>query len=478
MTSTLPPLTNQLEIYSVRLIDLEQPDFRNDALAGVRANYFRSGGEEQRDKTELELDGKQLSLQYSMRGGEPLSWKITRSQQPFQTVKRSGSGYCVLTYSEDGIVYKRSYFNNDHIWLRTEYYKQDNGNEYLASITPVSVRDMTALRLERADDTGAKTVDLLYPSGHRDSDCAALLYGSTGMLWYSTSLLTEEQDNGDDQLTGGFSFTESDFETPSVEPLDVMNAAYLSAEDIAAATVNMEPEAEPESEPEPASEEEEADGEQSYSAYEIIQQILTEAQKDNKNLFGTVAAYSEEPGSQAEEAPEGASEEGQPAGDAKPEYVRGEPEEAVLELKTPGGAYSYYGELDENNQRIGRGRTTAPDGTVVYDGEYHDDKRSGFGVAYYKDGSPNYFGDWRAGKRSGRGVGFRQSDGTMHAGRWLDNAPDGIGARFGSDGSFYDVCRYEKGTRNGKSVSFDGDGNVVIKVWENGELISEQTITD
>ena len=65
-----------------------------------------------------------------------------------------------------------------------------------------------------------------------------------------------------------------------------------------------------------------------------------------------------------------------------------------------------------------------------------------------------------------------------HAGRWLDNAPDGIGARFDSDGSFLDVCRYENGTRNGKSVSFDENGNVVIKVWENGELISEQTITD
>ena len=51
-------------------------------------------------------------------------------------------------------------------------------------------------------------------------------------------------------------------------------------------------------------------------------------------------------------------------------------------------------------------------------------------------------------------------------------------ARFDSDGSFLDVCRYENGTRNGKSVSFDENGNVVIKVWENGELISEQTITD
>ena len=40
------------------------------------------------------------------------------------------------------------------------------------------------------------------------------------------------------------------------------------------------------------------------------------------------------------------------------------------------------------------------------------------------------------------------------------------------------VSGYENGTRSGKSVSFDENGNVVIKVWEDGELISEQTITD
>ena len=101
MLSELQTLTNNLQIYSVRLISQEQPDFHSDALAGVRANYFRSGGEPQQDKTELELDGRQLRLQYSMQAGKVLSWKITRARQPFQTVKPGGDGYCVIKTPDD-----------------------------------------------------------------------------------------------------------------------------------------------------------------------------------------------------------------------------------------------------------------------------------------------------------------------------------------------------------------------------------------
>ena len=69
-------------LYSVILSDFEKPDFKNDALAGVRANYFNSNHCAQSDTTEIELDGRQLSLSYSMKEGEPISWKITKNHQP------------------------------------------------------------------------------------------------------------------------------------------------------------------------------------------------------------------------------------------------------------------------------------------------------------------------------------------------------------------------------------------------------------
>ncbi len=41
-------LTDGLIIYSVLVSDYEKLDFKNDALAGVRANYFNSGCKEQK----------------------------------------------------------------------------------------------------------------------------------------------------------------------------------------------------------------------------------------------------------------------------------------------------------------------------------------------------------------------------------------------------------------------------------------------
>ena len=47
-------LTDGLIIYSVLVSDYEKLDFKNDALAGVRANYFNSGCKEQKEITEIE----------------------------------------------------------------------------------------------------------------------------------------------------------------------------------------------------------------------------------------------------------------------------------------------------------------------------------------------------------------------------------------------------------------------------------------
>lgn len=46
-------LTDGLIIYSVLVSDYEKLDFKNDALAGVRANYFNSGCKEQKEITEI-----------------------------------------------------------------------------------------------------------------------------------------------------------------------------------------------------------------------------------------------------------------------------------------------------------------------------------------------------------------------------------------------------------------------------------------
>ena len=491
MLSRLQKLSKDMILYSVILSDFEKPDFKNDALAGVRANYFNSNHCAQSDTTEIELDGRQLSLSYSMKEGEPVSWKITKNHQPYQSVRRgSGSSYCVMTYSDNGVVHKRAYFDGNHIWQRTDYYHQEKENKLLASVYPRMSDGLLTLRVEKFSDDNTKTRLTLFPSeNHGGIKCAALVYSNAGMLWYDSRFAPSSVSTENSSDRKGFCFTLADFCSEADETLDLENAAFLSGEDIESADSELTENIPEEERP--------------YSAYDKIESILLEAQKTNKNIFGEVVSHAEpvpeeEAPEETDEAVESLEEteteeipaveepaaendtEAPEASDApeEPEYEVAQEGESDMEIKTPNGVYSFYGQLDGNNQRTGRGRTTAPDGTPVYEGGYSLDKRSGFGVCYYKDGSPNYFGNWEEGRRNGRGVGFRQSDGTIHVGKWTENKPNGTGARFDSDGNFLDVCGYENGVRNGTGVSFDEEGRILIRQWENGELISERVISD
>lgn len=518
MQSDLKRISRDLLIYSALVSDFEPLDFKNDALAGVRANFFNAHHLPQAEKTELTLDGKPLNLSYSLKDNEPLSWKAIYNNQPYQTVKREGGGiYCVLSYDPDGVVFKRTFFDGAHSWLRTEYYGADSANALRAVLSPQLRDGVVILQYKTYREDGSKQKQYLFPSVQPPkAKCRALVYANFGMIWYDERFSPADYAQQAEDAKKGFRFDLSAF-TPNIYTTvtDVLdNAPYLTAADVQSMT--------PQGAPAPVTEEDE-DG-KPYSAYDKIESILFEAHKTNKNIFGEIAQHSDQP-PEASEPPEEKSEpaEQQPApeldaaeeqADLKPAVAdASEPslEKAAQEMaeafgltpaadampheeqasfepvqerepdavtKTPSGTYRYYGALDSENRRTGRGRTVSDKGITSYEGDYEAGKRHGFGICYYKEGSVNYVGSWEHGSRSGAGVGYRLSDGTMHAGGWHNNAPQGFGARFDKHGSFLDVCTYVDGKRNGKSLSFDQDGNVVVRLWSNGELLTEKIISE
>lgn len=473
MLSQLQRLSKGLIVYSVLLADYEKFDFKNDALAGVRANYFNSRCNPQEERTEVLLDERMFSLFYSMREGAPLLWKMTRDKRPYQTVKRTGHSYCVLSYGDNGLIYKKQYFDADHNWLRSEYFDPEREGVLCGSVALKNEDGVTVLDAETLSPDGGRQRRRLYPSAERPPKrCAGLVYTNRGMIWFDADFAPREQsaDTDSGQTADGFGFTPERFTAPENSPLDLKNAPYLSEEDVPAASAAPQPEEE-----------------KPYSAYDKIEQILYEAQKTNKNLLGELADFTDDtpdevPEEEASEepapeqpVPEESEEEEQPAEPTVEAAPLPEPDRSIA---TDSGVYTYYGALDENGSRTGRGRTASPDGRTSYDGDYLNDKRDGFGVCYYRDGSPNYIGGWQSGARSGSGVGYRRSDGTLHVGRWTENKPDGVGARFERDGSFIDVATYTGGVKNGKSLSFDENGSVVIGYWKDGELLGERVIAD
>ena len=496
----LRTISKDIILYAVRAADYEPLGFDSDALAGVRGEYFRSNGAPQEKKSEFSVQGVPHSLSCSMQSGSSLAWKVTVGSRTAETVRRSADGsYCVLTYGENGVIFKRQYFDSAHHWLRTEYYDRALQDRIVANLYPHWADGVLQLSLQEFSGGGIQMRELLPSAEEPAEGCAAAVSSNHGMLWYCEKKRSGERAAAPKrtELPDGFRFIKEAF--TGAEPEDVLglqNAAYLGEED----TVQTEPPAPPQ-EPE----------ERPYSAYDTIEKILFEAQKTNKNIFGELAlqdfgddepepitpvALTEAPEPPAPvaltEAPEPpapvalteAPVPEPPAAQEASEPVTREAVQAAAEpapaalLPAQSGSYAYYGALDENNRRTGRGRTVTPDGVTSYDGFYRGDKREGFGVCYYKEGSPNYIGDWSDGKRSGRGVGYRRSDGTLHAGKWRDNKPEGIGARFDADGNFLDVCTYVDGKRSGKSVSFDADGNLVVTLWRDGEAVSEKVISD
>lgn len=530
-------LTDGLIIYSVLVSDYEKLDFKNDALAGVRANYFNSGCKEQKEITEIELHGMDYKMSCLLTKNEPLSWKVTRDNRPYQSVKRATGGvYSVITYNDRGIVFKRQFFDRNHTWLRTEYFNRSIADKLITRIYPRKVSGIITLVTEDIDDNGIVSVKTLFPSDKQSNENSrVLIYSNVGMLWYDASFLpsdmpfTEKKSYGNSGFVFNGDLFKNDFVPENAYNLE--DCAYLTDEDIP----NVSDTAEPVSK-------------KDYSAYDIIEKILVEAHKTNKDLFGEIINHTAEEdfepaevkivtGEKDEQLSDDEVEEnsqiseleiaddtdavaetadeqtedsesvvtvdssGEASEDEETNFenvesnigthcqiddvsteesdeenskiVNEEEPHCDVVILTKSGRYTYFGNLDENNCRTGRGRTVSPDGMTSYDGEYLDDRRNGFGVCYYNNGSINYVGNWTDNSRNGGGVGYRLSDGTMHAGKWDNNTPDGYGARFDRNGNLIDVSNYENGVRTGKSVSFDENGNIVVSVYENGEKISE-----
>ena len=271
MLSDVQRLSKGMIIYSALVADFEKLDFKNDALAGVRANYFNSHHYPQSEKTDVEVDNRALNLSYTMREGEALLWKVTSNNSPYQTVKRiSDEVYCVLTYGGNGVVYKRLYFDNFHNWLATEYYDNLRENALLATVTPVTIDGVICIKYDKINADGEKVTEYLYPSENLlNQKSVCIIYSNCGMIRYDSTfkpadMQAVENQNGDEK---GFNFTVDDFTKPAVKPLDLENADYLSEADYKTEEIFVE-------------EKKENTGE--YSAYDKIKSILYEAHKTKK----------------------------------------------------------------------------------------------------------------------------------------------------------------------------------------------------
>lgn len=424
-------MENSFVYFGITFEKYDVLDFTDDFLAGIRANFFNSNLEPQSNRSVQYIDDKTYFFIYNMINGEPLSWKFNKNGELYQNAETCGVNlYRVNTYNNKGNVFKREYFNFEHIWIKSEYlYENSDYPEYV--LYPSVIDDKPVIvKIHNAPDSKIKS--FLYPKTEmpENGDYSVLAYSDKGFVYFNSVpnnkfiSKTLIHDSSVSNL-GGFDFDAVDFNLSRNlnKTFDVSEAEYLSEEN------------------------------------------------GNPLHFETNAPFNE-----AKEEPK--NEYDEKLDDADVTVFEKEDKEPDITIESSGENYQYFGDLNDKKQRDGYGRTVTSIGTTAYEGEYKDDKRDGFGAFYYKNGKLNYVGHWMSNARQGFGVGFRGSDGSAHIGKWSKNVPDGLGARFDSEGEFIFLGNYVKGKKQGKGITLDTDGSFIISEFKDDNVIASYKIDD
>lgn len=426
-------------------------DFATDFLAGVRSNFFNSGNKQQSNRTVQLIDTDEYSYVFNMTENSPLSWKIYKNNVLLQKAESQGeNGYVVKCYDENNNVYQKIFFNNNHIWLKTEFFSNINkeNSKSMIFIPKVVENEFVIERtVNKADNA---TISYLYPKYDipEDNVYYALAFTNKGFIYFNNipnDMLVSKihiLDNSLDNF-GGFSFVENDFDPKRNFNLsfDITDAEFWNSDKI-----DLE----------------------NKSEINIEENIIIE-NRDNDDFKNISTVFEESENNDAIiDNFDSQNDEEINIADELPTSV----------IESVGETYNYFGSLDQNGNRSGYGRTVTSEGRTAYDGEYSEDKRNGFGSFYYKNGKINYVGNWENNSRQGFGIGFRNSDGTAHIGKWDSNLPNGLGARFDKDGNFIFLGNYVDGKKQGLGITIDDDNNFIISKFKDDEVIASRLIEE
>ncbi|MBQ9679908.1 MAG: hypothetical protein IJV48_04390 [Ruminococcus sp.] len=424
--------------YNFCIADIDDTDLNSDILSAVRKSYFAEFSRI-RDKITYDSEGQSVLYDYCIEKDKPLRWTVKSiSGALMQEVIPAEDGRYYLCFYRDDKLFKRLLFSKLHTLLKAEY--MDDNGAVCRSIEPRKVQGGLCLLYT---DSGLSDPVVLSAMpevfderiirrlNDEYTDYSAVASTNDGIIWF----LSDEQtahfrsfvEQAQDEIDNAAEETFVGEETPlydRINPKDFNTKRNLSETlDITTAKAFGED----------VVEEQPAVSDQTAESADDIE-IADHADDDTSGI--------------------------------KPDKL----------IMADGAMYSYFGELDENDNRSGYGRTMTDLGRTAYEGMYRSDKRSGKGAYFYKDGTLCYSGDWSENVRHGVGVGVSARDGSMHIGKWINNKPEGNGVRMTAEGEIKFVC---KELSDGGTVLMhytDDDGVIVSKYDKDGNKLSEKTI--
>ena len=105
----------------------------------------------------------------------------------------------------------------------------------------------------------------------------------------------------------------------------------------------------------------------------------------------------------------------------------------------------YAGDF-KNDRFHGKGKQYSQTGKIIYDGEGEDGWKCGEGVEYYENGRTRFKGTWNRGRYHGKGV-YTCENGSVIEGEWVDGLLEGEATL-----SDRDNCVYSRTYKEGKMI--------------------------
>lgn len=449
-------------------------------LAAVRKKFFAGKRKAVRaGKAELQhvFDGK-LSGKISRRH---LYWKKTSGKLVLEEAFDQPNGYVVVKKDFRGVTVSRTFFDKEHVWLKSEYFEPWNAARAQVIFKPQPTADLVERfdwDNERQRYQATELHPLPYLHGTAEQSVLTARFGEPTLILSTGEgefcycpkkeaqeriKAWEEMKNGTIVLMPAWEVKDGALAGEEEPPADT-NLSFTSLEEYA----KVEP-GQPEEAFAPASQVTAPPMSTDTAEFTLP---IGEPASAEPEAEPARAEGPEPPFKQEEKEPEDRplSEEEmilqaarKAAGlDKRPENP--EPEKA--EPKNPAS------EKPEAEKSAMTAAAAAPAAGVVaaYHGGYADGRREGFGSYYYKDGTLCYAGGWKNDKKDGLGVSFRSSDHALHISNWKDGTPGDYVTLFDKNGNLRYSGKMVNGKKQGAGVTRNlEDGTIFVGKWENGQ---------
>lgn len=443
-----------------------------------------------------------------------LKWKKLASGHTLEALFSQRKQHGIAFYEPGGILRCRMFLDNDHHWVRSEYYAPEDPVHAKTSFKPDPAKD-AVLRFDYNHSTGKTKETVLLPVPYAFQSAEQSFQNAQ----FGENLFLVAMD------TGEFAYCPKDEQKKRLEFLENSKDASVMLSmgweirdgDI----IPTEQETDP-ALPQIAAENDKPDRlreldhifesiEETVRLKEIketgdLLEELLEESRPAEQMISADSATPEEPAVSSENT----AVPTEPAHDtesplpvlgitqeelsyardilnrllSKPEEIPAEPvkpaEQSTTADSTSGITLIRSGEPMRyiggavDGKRDGFGRTESPEGFTVYEGEYKDDKRDGFGTHHYKSGAVSYIGDFKADQRDGFGVSFRENDHSLHVSHWANGKPEGYAALFDPSGTMRFAGKIIDGQKQGAGISIDTEKDTVfIAKYEDNKMTGE-----